>query len=45
MKRLKSTGNMNDQQIGKMLNFKTNLPNMKFDYSKLDETIIFYAEL
>ena len=29
----------------KILNFKTNLPNMKFDYSKLDETIIFYAEL
>ena len=29
----------------KILNFKTNLPNMKFDFSKLDEKIIFYAEL
>ena len=29
----------------KILNFKTNLPNMKFDYAKLDEKIIFYAEL
>ena len=29
----------------KILNFKTNLPNMKFDYTKLDEKIIFYAEL
>ena len=29
----------------KILNFKTNLPNMKFDFSKLDEKIIFYAKL
>ena len=29
----------------KILNFKTNLPNMKFDYAKLDEKIIFYAKL
>jgi len=29
----------------KILNFKTNLPNMNFDYAKLDEKIIFYAEL
>ena len=29
----------------KILNFKTNLPNMNFDYTKLDEKIIFYAEL
>ena len=29
----------------KILNFKTNLPNMKFDYTKLDEKIIFYAKI
>ncbi len=29
----------------KILNFKTNLPNMKFDYTKLNEKIIFYANL
>ena len=29
----------------KILNFETNLPNMKFDYSKLDEKIIFYAKI
>jgi len=33
MKRLKSTGNMNDQQIGKMLNFKTNLDDMQKGFS------------
>ena len=29
----------------KILNFKTNLPDMNFDYSKLDEKIIFYAKI
>ena len=29
----------------KLLNFKTNLPNMEFDYSKLEKKIIFYANL
>ncbi len=29
----------------KILKFKTNLPNMNFDYSKLNEKIIFYAEI
>jgi len=29
----------------KILHFKSNLPNMNFDYSKLDEKIIFYAEI
>ena len=29
----------------KILKFKSNLPNMNFDYSKLDEKIIFYAEI
>ena len=29
----------------KLLNFETNLPNMEFDYSKLEKKIIFYANL
>ena len=29
----------------KLLNFDTNLPDMKFDYSKLEKKIIFYANL
>ena len=29
----------------KLLNFETNLPNMYFDYSKLEKKIIFYANL
>ena len=29
----------------KILNFKTNLANMNFDYSKLEQKIIFYAEI
>ena len=29
----------------KILNFKTNLINMNFDYSKLEQKIIFYAEI
>ena len=29
----------------KLLNFDTNLPNMEFDYSKLEKKIIFYANL
>ena len=29
----------------KLLNFDTNLPDMKFDYSKLEKKIIFYADL
>ena len=29
----------------KILNFKTNLTNMNFDYSKLEQKIIFYAEI
>ena len=29
----------------KILNFDTNLPNMEFDYSKLEKKIIFYANL
>ena len=29
----------------KILDFKTNLPDMNFDYSKLDEKIIFYAKI
>ena len=29
----------------KLLNFETNLPNMDFDYSKLEKKIIFYANL
>tara|TARA_Y100000996_G_C22466685_1_gene620365 strand:+ start:88 stop:804 length:717 start_codon:yes stop_codon:yes gene_type:complete len=29
----------------KILRFKSNLPNMNFDYSKLNEKIIFYAEI
>ena len=37
MKRLKSTGNMNDQQIGKMLNFKTNLDDMQKGFSLYDQ--------
>ena len=37
MKRLKSTGNMNDQQIGKMLNFKTNLEDMQQGFSLYDQ--------
>jgi hypothetical protein len=37
MKRLKNTGNMNDQQIGKMLNFKTNLDDMQKGFSLYDQ--------
>ena len=29
----------------KILNFKTNLSNMDFDYTKLEQKIIFYAEI
>ena len=29
----------------KLLNFETNLPNMEFDYSKLEKKIIFYANI
>ena len=29
----------------KLLNFDTNLPNMEFDYSKLEKKIIFYATM
>ncbi len=29
----------------KLLNFETNLPNMEFDYSKLEKKIIFYVNL
>ncbi len=29
----------------KLLNFETNLPNMEFEYSKLEKKIIFYANL
>ena len=29
----------------KLLKFETNLPNMEFDYSKLEKKIIFYANL
>ena len=29
----------------KLLKFQTNLPNMEFDYSKLEKKIIFYANL
>ena len=29
----------------KLLNFDTNLPDMEFDYSKLEKKIIFYANL
>ena len=29
----------------KLLNFETNLPNMEFDYSKLEKKMIFYANL
>jgi len=37
MKRLKSTGNINDQQINKMLNFKTNLDDMQKGFSLYDQ--------